>query len=398
MMAEMQAATIVDTTGAASSVNGTDSAELFLIGEAGHTIAGGSGSDTYVDAASAGGSTIINDGSYSSGDSVILVDANPADVTLSRSGDSENVTLSFAGGGSITIQGQFGSVAGSGMETVQLADGTTWTAAEIKQMLLDQELAASSGSVYGYEGSDDTLVAGLGGKLLSGLGGSDTYVYAQGDGNVTINDASYSSGDKLVLSDIDASDVTLSRDGDSQDVTLSFVGGGSVTLVGQFGSVAGAGLETVQFANGSTWTAAEIRQSIARPGIGGVFRQHLRLRGKRRYPGGRGGADLGPGDFARVHPGDILVCPYTDPGWTPLLRIAAGVVTETGGVLSHAAIVARELRIPAVLGIPNATTRIPDATTITVDGATGIVTTSDPKNWGSNHGNSAPLPRPARYG
>lgn len=43
---------------------------------------------------------------------------------------------------------------------------------------------------------------------------------------------------------------------------------------------------------------------------------------------------LGPGDFARVHPGDILVCPYTDPGWTLLLRIAAGVVTETGGVLS----------------------------------------------------------------
>lgn len=89
---------------------------------------------------------------------------------------------------------------------------------------------------------------------------------------------------------------------------------------------------------------------------------------------------LGPGDFARVRPGDILVCPYTDPGWTPLLRVAAGVVTETGGVLSHAAIVARELRIPAVLGIPNATTRIPDATTITVDGATGIVTTADPEN------------------
>lgn len=79
---------------------------------------------------------------------------------------------------------------------------------------------------------------------------------------------------------------------------------------------------------------------------------------------------LGPGDFARVRPGDILVCSYTDPGWTPLLRIAAGVITETGGVLSHAAIVARELRIPAVLGIPNATTRIPNAATITINGAT----------------------------
>jgi pyruvate,water dikinase len=83
---------------------------------------------------------------------------------------------------------------------------------------------------------------------------------------------------------------------------------------------------------------------------------------------------LGPNDFSRVRPGDILVCPYTDPSWTPLLRIAAGVVTETGGVLSHAAIVARELRIPAVLGVPNATTRIPNGTNITIDGATGVVT------------------------
>lgn len=82
----------------------------------------------------------------------------------------------------------------------------------------------------------------------------------------------------------------------------------------------------------------------------------------------------GPADFARVRAGDILICPYTDPAWTPLLRIAAGVVTETGGVLSHAAIVARELGIPAVLGIPAATTTIHNETEVTVDGAAGTVT------------------------
>ncbi|WP_188196867.1 PEP/pyruvate-binding domain-containing protein [Nonomuraea sp. SYSU D8015] len=85
----------------------------------------------------------------------------------------------------------------------------------------------------------------------------------------------------------------------------------------------------------------------------------------------------GPGDFARVNPGDILVCPFTDPAWTPLLRIAAGVVTETGGVLSHAAIVAREHAIPAVLGIPNATSMLHDDTLITIDGTTGTVTATD---------------------
>ena len=83
----------------------------------------------------------------------------------------------------------------------------------------------------------------------------------------------------------------------------------------------------------------------------------------------------GPDDFARVRPGDILVCPWTDPSWTPLLHLAAGVVTETGGVLSHAAIVARERRIPAVLGIAGATTTLHDATTITIDGTAGTVTT-----------------------
>jgi pyruvate,water dikinase len=82
----------------------------------------------------------------------------------------------------------------------------------------------------------------------------------------------------------------------------------------------------------------------------------------------------GAADFARVRPGDILVCPFTDPAWTPLLRIAGGVVTETGGVLSHAAIVAREYRIPAVLGLAGATTAIHDGTSITIDGTAGTIT------------------------
>ena len=82
----------------------------------------------------------------------------------------------------------------------------------------------------------------------------------------------------------------------------------------------------------------------------------------------------GAADFARLRPGDVLVCRYTDPAWTPLLRLAAGVVTEVGGVLSHAAIVAREQRIPAVLGVDGATTGLPDGGTVTVDGDAGTVT------------------------
>ncbi|AEE44556.1 PEP/pyruvate-binding domain-containing protein [Cellulomonas fimi] len=85
----------------------------------------------------------------------------------------------------------------------------------------------------------------------------------------------------------------------------------------------------------------------------------------------------GPADFARTRPGDVLVCPWTDPGWTPLLHVAAAVVTEAGGVLAHAAIVARERGIPAVLGVTDATTALLDGTTVTVDGTAGTVTVQE---------------------
>ncbi|ADG73374.1 pyruvate phosphate dikinase PEP/pyruvate- binding protein [Cellulomonas flavigena DSM 20109] len=96
-------------------------------------------------------------------------------------------------------------------------------------------------------------------------------------------------------------------------------------------------------------------------------------------PGSRGTATgpvrvvRGPADFARVRPGDVLVCPWTDPSWTPLLGVVAGVVTETGGLLSHAAIVARERGVPAVLGVTDATRRLRDGALVTLDGAAGTV-------------------------
>lgn len=78
--------------------------------------------------------------------------------------------------------------------------------------------------------------------------------------------------------------------------------------------------------------------------------------------------------FGSVQPGDVLVCRTTDPAWTPLFGIVAAVVTETGGVLSHAAIVARELGVPAVVGAVDAMACLPDADRVAVDGARGIVT------------------------
>ena len=81
----------------------------------------------------------------------------------------------------------------------------------------------------------------------------------------------------------------------------------------------------------------------------------------------------GPADFALLQPGEVLVCRSTEPAWTPLFARAVAVIAETGGRLSHAAIVAREYSIPAVLGVAGATTLIADGERLTVDGARGRV-------------------------
>jgi phosphohistidine swiveling domain-containing protein len=80
-----------------------------------------------------------------------------------------------------------------------------------------------------------------------------------------------------------------------------------------------------------------------------------------------------PDEFARLQKGEVLVCRFTDPAWTPLFSVACAVVCDTGGPLSHAAIVAREYGMPAVLGAKNATAALKDGDMAVVDGSKGIV-------------------------
>ena len=81
-----------------------------------------------------------------------------------------------------------------------------------------------------------------------------------------------------------------------------------------------------------------------------------------------------PAEFGRLAAGDVLVCPYTNPAWTTLFQRAAAVVVDSGGPASHAAIVAREYGIPAVMGTGTGTTALTDGQLVTVDGTSGRVT------------------------
>lgn len=93
------------------------------------------------------------------------------------------------------------------------------------------------------------------------------------------------------------------------------------------------------------------------------------------YYKGRARVVRSPGEFSRVEQGDVLVIPYSDVAWTPLFAKAGAVVAESGGMLSHTSIIAREYGIPAVVSVAGAT-GIPDGAEVTVDGYTGVVALS----------------------
>jgi rifampicin phosphotransferase len=129
-----------------------------------------------------------------------------------------------------------------------------------------------------------------------------------------------------------------------------------------------------------------IRRSQARPKAHSSWRCQLQMNRQvngeaalNGLPGSPGFASgpvkiiLGPNEFSKLEQGDVLICPYTDPVWTPLFILATAVISDTGGPLSHAAIVAREYGIPAVLGTQDATKIFKDGDHVFVDGNRGLV-------------------------
>jgi len=103
------------------------------------------------------------------------------------------------------------------------------------------------------------------------------------------------------------------------------------------------------------------------PASGGV------VEGTARVLGAKGGG------ASALRPGEVLVATTTDVGLSPLFLVAAGVVTELGGPLSHAALVAREYGIPAVVNVTGATTAIKTGDPVRVDGDSGVVQRLDSK-------------------
>jgi len=126
-------------------------------------------------------------------------------------------------------------------------------------------------------------------------------------------------------------------------------------------------------------------ETVKARSVGSIERYVLKGRGEVRISGRAIGQKIGagnvrviasPAEMSRVQPGDVLVSDMTDPDWEPVMKRAAAIVTNRGGRTCHAAIVARELGIPAVVGAGNATAVLRDGEPVTVscaDGDTGRV-------------------------
>jgi pyruvate,water dikinase len=134
--------------------------------------------------------------------------------------------------------------------------------------------------------------------------------------------------------------------------------------------------------SGPPRTASSRLKALLKCAITGSSRHSSRraLRGSAVSPGrvtGPARILASAADAGRLRAGDILVTRAATPDWTPTFSIAAALVTDTGGPLSHCSIIAREFGIPAVMGVQLATQRITEGQIITVDGAEGLISLHD---------------------
>ncbi|WP_112245119.1 PEP/pyruvate-binding domain-containing protein [Kribbella monticola] len=238
-----------------------------------------------------------------------------------------------------------------------------------------------TGSTKGRSGAGDVAVIdaswGLGESVVQGLVTPDEFVVGA-DGVLEVR-----LGDKQTRIDR-CSDGTVTRGVPDEDRERACLTDDQVTRLWKLGQQVAEHLgapQDIEFAieNDHIWLLQSrpiTADLVLRSSEADAGERELVLRGTAGSPGVvRGPARVvkGPGDFEKVAEGDILVCPFTDPAWTVLFGVVAGVVTEAGGRLSHAAIVARERRIPAVLGISSLHSNVRDGQLLTIDGSVGTV-------------------------
>ena len=226
---------------------------------------GSGGSDTYLFNLG-DGNDVVFDGAVTgvgieNGSDKVLFGAGLeiADLSVRKQGD--DLQFIFVSGDSITVEDTLRHAWLYRVDYYEFADGTVWTHADA----VAASLAPTDGDDYieAY-GSDDALSGGLGNDTLIGLSGSDTYTYAVGDQNLTIDDRDNSSSSNDVLAitgGLIATDLVIEKVFD--DLVITVPDGGVITVVDQFRDDANWGIESITFDDGSSLTAADILAQVS---------------------------------------------------------------------------------------------------------------------------------------
>lgn len=266
---------IADLATAQFKFNGTNDSD-FILGTAGNDVMegrsgndylyGGLGDDVYLFGSGFGHDTIFDQG----GTDTIRFDNTIAASDVKVRVDANNLYLGIAGtDDEITVQyWQYDDM--TKVERVEFADGTTWSTADLLAASLtategDDTLYGTSGDdvILGLGGNDEltggqgnnTLDGGAGNDTLNGGTGDDTYLFGRGFGQDVLNE--FGGTDKIEFDNsIAASDVNVTRDG--TNLTLSIVGTNDRITVTNWALSDSAGIEIVQFADGTTWGASEL--------------------------------------------------------------------------------------------------------------------------------------------
>ncbi|MDF2573385.1 MAG: ppsA2 [Agromyces sp.] len=236
-------------------------------------------------------------------------------------------------------------------------------------LVIEAALGLGEVVVSGAVEPDTYLVAKDGPRLISARVGRQTHrLVADDDGTVRREDLDPQHADARVLTDAEVLEVAAlglrveAHYGQPQDTEWAYSGGRLFMLQSRPVTTLGGGPLPAAGAD-----AAETGSQPA----GTVL-----LRGLAAAPGrvtGRVRILQSPSEGASLQTGEILVAPMTNPDWVPTMRRAAAVVTDGGGMTCHAAIVARELGVPAIVGARTATTLLRDDELVTVDGAKGEI-------------------------
>lgn len=229
---------------------------------------GGKGDDVFTDAEFAsddiyqysrgdGKDTLTDQGSSTRGDKLTFVNITSSEVQTSRAGQDLLLTLSTTD--QIKITGYFNTFGSNKIETIEFANGVSWTDKD----LLNAPIRGTTGNdtLQGTSSFFDHLIfnPGKGNDTLKGGSSNDTLVFSRGDGQDVFADTSALDHDKIIFSDIKASEASLKKSGNDLHITLG--AGDSITVKQHFGFFSSGQVESIEFSDGTIWGSNKLSAS-----------------------------------------------------------------------------------------------------------------------------------------